>query len=88
VAEADLLGALAGGGEEDLRLGGVGILFEEVVFDLPGVVVTEFVGQFDLGQGVLVELLLGVWFPGAGTLQFVKDTEFHGSYSQRLATGG
>ncbi len=48
VAEADLLGALAGGGEENLGLRGVGVFLQEVVLDLPGIVIAQFVRQFDL----------------------------------------
>ena len=45
VAQADVLGALAGGGEEDLRRRGVRVFLQEVVLDLPGVVVAEPVGE-------------------------------------------
>ena len=48
VAEADVLGPLAGGAEEHLRRGRMGILLEEVVLDFPGVVVAQPVGQLDL----------------------------------------
>ena len=39
MAEADVFGPLAGSAQEDLGGGGMGVLFEEVVLDLPGVVV-------------------------------------------------
>ena len=48
VAQPDVLGALAGGGEEHLGLRRVRVLFEEVMLDLPRVVVAELVGEFDL----------------------------------------
>ena len=60
VAEPDALGALAGGGEEDLRRGGVRVFLQEVVLDFPGVVVAERVGELELGEGVLIELVLAV----------------------------
>ena len=50
VAEPDALGALAGGAEEDLGRGGVRVLLEEVMLDLPGVVVAQLVGELDLGR--------------------------------------
>jgi hypothetical protein len=39
MAETNTLGALAGGAEEDFRRRRVGILLQEVMLDLPGVVV-------------------------------------------------
>jgi hypothetical protein len=48
VAEPDVLRALAGGAEEDLRRGGMRILLEEVVLHLPGIVEAQAVGQLDL----------------------------------------
>ena len=48
VAEPDVLGALAGGAEEHLGRRGVRVLLEEVMLDLPGVVVAEPVGELDL----------------------------------------
>ena len=48
VRQADLLRALAGCRQEHLRSRGVRVLLEEVVLDLPGVVVAELVGQLDL----------------------------------------
>jgi hypothetical protein len=43
----------------------VGVFLEEVMLDLPGMVVPKAVGQFDLLQRVLVELEFVVLFPGA-----------------------
>lgn len=51
VAEADLLRALAGGGEKYLGRGGAAVLLEEMVLDLPCVVVAEAVGELDSGRG-------------------------------------
>src|SRR5471030_1040708 len=86
MTQADMFRALAGGGEKHLGLWGVGILLQKVMLDLPGVMVAQSVGQFDLRKGVLIKRLLGVRFPGAWTLQLVKDTEFHGSPFRDLAT--
>ena len=65
VAEPDVLGALAGGAEEHLGGRRVRIFLEEVVLDLPGVVVAEPVGQLDLVERVLIELALVVRAPWA-----------------------
>ena len=67
VAEADVLRALARGGEEHLRRGGVRVLLEEVVLDLPGVVEAEPVGELDLVERVLEEPVLAVRVPVAGS---------------------
>src|ERR1700759_1673170 len=79
VTEANALGALAGGAEEDFGRGGVRVLLEEVMLDLPGVVVAELVGELDLGKRVLQELVLALRAPRARKLMLVKDTELHGS---------
>jgi hypothetical protein len=53
VAQADVLRALAGRTEEDLRGRAVRVLLEEVVLDFPRVVVAKAVGQLDLVEAVL-----------------------------------
>ena len=65
VAETDAARALAGRPEEDFRRGGVRVLLQEVVLDLPRVVVAQPVGQLDLGQRVLQEPMLAVEGPGS-----------------------
>ena len=67
VAEADVLRALAGRAEEHLGRGAVRVLLEEVVLDLPRVVVAEAVGELDLVEAVLEELVLGVLVQGRGS---------------------
>jgi hypothetical protein len=84
VAEPDLLGALAGRGEERFRRGRVGIFLEEMMFHHPGVVITEPVGGLELRQRVLVEPKLVALFPRARQLQLVKDAEFHDASQNRL----
>ena len=42
--------------EEDLGRRGVGVFLQEMVLDLPGVVVAELVREFDLIERVLIEL--------------------------------
>ena len=77
VAEADLLGALARRGEEDLGRRRMRVLLEEVVLDLPGVVVPEPVGELDLIERVLDQRALGVRGPRARELMLVEDAELH-----------
>ena len=84
VAEPDLLGALAGGGEERFRRRRVRILFEEVMLDLPGVVVAQPVGELELGQRVLIELVLVALFPRPRQLQLIEDAEFHDAAPKML----
>ena len=47
------------------------------MLDLPGVVVAEPVGQFDLVKRVLIQLKLAVGLPWARQLQLVENAEFH-----------
>ena len=58
VAEPDVFGALAGGGEERFRRRRVRIFLQEMMLHHPGMVVAAAVGQFELRQRVLVELEL------------------------------
>ena len=78
VAEADVLGALADGGQEHLRGAGVGVLLKKVVFHLPDVLDAELVGQFALLQGVLEQRQFRLAGPRPGQLMFVKYAESHG----------
>ncbi len=64
-------------GEKDLRRGGVRVLLEEVVLDLPGVVDAEAVGELDLVERVLEQLELAAVAPGPRELVLVEDAEFH-----------
>ena len=77
VAKPDVLGALAGGGEERFRRWRMRIFFQEMMLHDPGVVVAEPVGGLELRQRVLVELELVTLLPRARQLQLVKDAEFH-----------
>jgi hypothetical protein len=79
VTQPDALGALAGGAEEDLGRGGVRVLFQEVMLDLPGVVVAELVGELNLAERILQELVLARGTPRPRELVLVEDAEFHGS---------
>ena len=77
MTQADALGALARGGEEDLGSAGVRVLLKEVVLDLPDVVEAETVGDLDLLQRVVEQLLLGALVPGARELVLVEQPESH-----------
>ena len=54
------------------------VLLEEVVLDLPHVVDPDAVGQLDLLERVVDELLLVVRAPRPGELVLVEDAEPHG----------
>jgi hypothetical protein len=77
VSQSNPFGALGTRGQEDLGRGGVGVLIEKVMFDLPCVVDAEFVCEFDLIECFLKEVLFGVVVPGSRQLVFVEDAEFH-----------
>jgi hypothetical protein len=77
VAQADVPGARGAGGEEDLGRGGVAVLLEEVVLDLPHHVEAQPVGQLDLLQGVLDQVVLGRVVPRPWQLVLVEDAELH-----------
>src|SRR5260370_24043873 len=77
MAEPDVPGALAGGGEKRFRRRRMRIFFEKMMFHHPGMVVAEAVGGFQLRQDVMVELEFIAGFPRARQLQLIKDAEFH-----------
>ena len=64
----------------------VGVLLQEVVLDLPGVVVAEPVGQLHLRERVLIELAFVVRPPWARKLQLVEDAELHVACPDLLAS--
>ena len=84
MAQTNVRRPLAGSAEEHFGGRGMGVLLEEVMFDLPRTVVAEFVGQLDLGERVLQQLVLRVLLPWSWQLVFVEDAEFHGSCSLLL----
>src|SRR4051812_37245402 len=49
------------------------------MLDLPDVIDAEAVGQFDLGQRILEQAMLGVAVPWAGQLVLIEESETHGS---------
>jgi hypothetical protein len=53
VSKADLSRPLAGGAEEDLWGRRMRVLLQEMMLDLPGVVVAQLVGQLDLIERLL-----------------------------------
>ena len=77
VAEPDLLRALAGGGQKDLRRRAVAVLLEEVVLDLPHAVPAEPIGQLDLLQRVVQQLLFRALGMRSRQLVFVEQPEAH-----------
>ena len=55
------------------------------MLDHPGVVVAELVGELELAQRILEELVFAVCSPGAGQLQFVENAELHDLPLQNVA---
>jgi len=55
----------------------VGVLLEEVVLDLPGVLDAGALGDLDLLQRVAEQIVLAVGAPGAGQLVLEEDPEPH-----------
>jgi len=53
------------------------ILFQKMVLDLPCVVDSYSVGEFDLIQRFAIDSVLRISIPGARNLVFVKDSELH-----------
>lgn len=64
--EPDVLGPLAGGGQEDLRRRGVTVLLEEVVLGQPDGGETRLVGRLHLVQAFLQQDVLVVGAQGRG----------------------
>ena len=77
VAQSDVLGALRSGAEEDFGRGGVRVLLEKMVLDLPRVVVAEAVGQLDLVERLVQQPMLAVLVPRPRQLVLVEDPELH-----------
>ena len=84
VAEPDAARPLAGRAQEDLGCRRVRVLLEEVVLDHPGVVIAQAIGQLDLSQGVLKDLVLAAGRPRPRQLVLVEDAESHRRASTRL----
>jgi hypothetical protein len=59
----------------------VRIFFEKVVFDRPHLVEAQFVGQADLLEAILIDLVLRGRAPRARDGDFVEQTELHGGGS-------
>src|SRR5262245_12532645 len=77
VSEADAACALAGGAQEYLGRRAVRVLLQEVVLDGPRVVEAQPIGELDLPQRVLQDLVLALLAPRPGDLHFVEDSELH-----------
>src|ERR1019366_5906049 len=77
VAEPDVFGALAGGGEEGFRRRRMRIFLQKMMFHYPGMVIAAAVGGLQLRQRILVELEFGAFLPRARQLQLIKDAELH-----------
>jgi hypothetical protein len=63
MGDADVPGALADGAEENFGSGTVRVFLQEVVLDLPDVVETDTVGQFDLCECFTINVALAQGVP-------------------------
>ena len=73
----DIFGALTAGGQKNLGRRAMRILFEEMMFDGPDVVETQFVGQLGLLKCFLVDAVFGFGIPRTWELQLEKETQLH-----------
>src|SRR6266568_6224265 len=64
----------------------MGVLLEEVVLDLPGIVDAQAIGQLHLIERVLEELKLAAGLPRPRELMLVEDAEFHRASVRRLCS--
>ena len=83
MAEAHVLGALTACGQEHFGRRRMAVFLEEVVLDFPDVLDAERVGQLDLVERVLDQLVLGAVVPGPADLVLVEDAELHVSRPPR-----
>ena len=77
MTEADPLGALGNGGEEQIRSARVRVLLEEVMLDDPRAVEAQPIRQFDLLHGFVELSLLVTRVPGPGHFVLEEQTELH-----------
>ena len=81
MAEPDVLGALARRTEEHLRRRRVGVLFQEVMLDHPGIVVAELIRELELIERLLQQVIFAGISPGTRELVFIEHAELHGAVS-------
>src|ERR1700739_2328955 len=55
------------------------IFFKEMVLYHPSIVVAAPIGDLELRQRIVIELVLSLGLPSSRQLQLVEDTEFHWS---------
>jgi hypothetical protein len=77
VAEPNLPGALTRRSQERFRRRRMRILFQEMMFHDPGMVVAEPVGDLELRQRILVKAEFVALLPRTRQLQLIEDAEFH-----------
>src|SRR5208282_2943786 len=77
MAEADVLRALAARREENFRRRRMRILLEEVMLGCPHVVESEAIGEFDLFERVLEQLMFGIASPWPWELMLIETANFH-----------
>ena len=78
VPEADVFGALARGAEEHFGRRRVGVLLKEMVLHHPGIVVAKLIGELELIERLLQQVVFARRRPGAWQLVLIEHAEFHG----------
>ena len=79
VTDANVLGALAHGGEKYFGRRGVRVFFEKMMLGGPDVIVSALVGQYGLFERILKQRVFGIAGPRPRELVFVETAKFHGS---------
>src|SRR4030095_11923407 len=77
VSEPDVFCPRGACGKEHLRRRRMGIFLEEVMFDFPRIIDTEAIGDLDLLERVVEQLLFSTVGPRPRQLMLVEDSEFH-----------
>src|SRR5271166_6261995 len=77
VTEPNLLGALTGRREKNLRRRRMRVFLEEVMLHFPHVIDAELVREFDLVERVLEQLQLRALLPRTRQLMLIKGSQLH-----------
>ena len=83
VSDPDILGALTDRAVEDLGRGAVRVFLEEVMLDFPDVVDADAIGEFNLGEGLPVDIVFAERVPRARRLHLVQHAKLHGGFLQQ-----
>src|SRR5215813_14817569 len=77
MSDTNILSALGDRAIEHFRGWAVRVFFEKVMLDLPDIVHTDTIGEFDLRQCLPIGVVLAECVPGARGFHFIQETKFH-----------